>query len=37
LAAIVVESLAADTLFEEPLFWAALALAAVAARAAGPE
>lgn len=37
LAAIVVESLADDALFQEPLFWGALALTAVAARAAVAE
>jgi O-antigen ligase len=37
LAATVVESLADDALFQEPLFWGVLALTAVAARAAVPE
>ena len=36
LVAIVVHSLFYDALFEDPLFWAALALSAVAARAEAP-
>jgi len=34
--AIVVHSLFYDALFDDPLFWAALALSAVAARAEAP-